>query len=363
MLKKMGAVAAGVTLLSMLHVGDPGQQVQAASPPTSGGGGAPGHPGDSTVKDPAKPTGTVSTQATGGPLLIGAVNQPTATTDVTFLIDPSTTTLMDTTLKINNFSIGSLAVPTARIAIVGQTSGVDNVSRTKVGVYGASDDTNGYGVWGNGNVLRAVYGSTSSVSGAGVFGTGDGANAAGVNGNSASGVGGYSSGGRANLFLIPGNSPGIPAVAHNTGDTLVDSNGILYYCIAGGTPGTFRQVSGPSAAGVLNLLSSPDRYVDTRTGFGGVTGQQPPNTTQTFQITGRAGEGGIIVPDGTVAIFGTLTVIAGPGALAGSFITAWPGGAQPPTSNINVWAERCARHVLHQRARSRCRRAWISENL
>ncbi len=333
MLKKMGAVAAGVTLLSMMNAGAPGEQVQAATPPTPGGGG--GKSGAVEYSDAKTPAKNAAPLSTGNPFVIGTSNNPTVPTDVTRLYDPSGTVLMDTTLYIENYTTGTFPLPTARIAIAGSTHGPDTIGRTKVGVYGASDDTGGYGVWGNGNALRGVFGLTSSVGGAGVYGTADGANAAGVNGNSTSGIGGWFTGGKANLRLIPNGSPGIPAVDHSTGDMLVDSNGMLFYCIAGGTPGTFRQISGPSIAGAFTLLSSPDRYVDTRIGFGGVTGQQPPNTTQTFQITGRPGQSGIVIPDGAVAIFGTLTAIAGPGALPGSFLTAWGSGAQPPTSNIN----------------------------
>ena len=85
----------------------------------------------------------------------------------------------------------------------------------------------------------------------------------------------------------------------------------------------------------LTTLATPDRYVDTRIGFGGVQGPLPDNSTKTFQITGRPGENGVIIPDNATAIIGTLTAIGNAGSLPGSFLTIWPGGAQPPVSNVN----------------------------
>jgi hypothetical protein len=92
---------------------------------------------------------------------------------------------------------------------------------------------------------------------------------------------------------------------------------------------------GYTNARILTILPSPDRFVDTRSGFGGVSGTQPPLTTKTFQITGRAGQNGVVIPDAATAIVGTLTAIGANNALPGSFLTIWPGGPLPPVSNVN----------------------------
>ncbi len=92
---------------------------------------------------------------------------------------------------------------------------------------------------------------------------------------------------------------------------------------------------GYTNAGILTILASPDRFVDTRINFGGVLGPLPDSTTRTFQITGRAGQNGVVIPDTATAIIGTLTAIGNAGSLPGSFLTIWPGGAQPPVSNVN----------------------------
>lgn len=52
-------------------------------------------------------------------------------------------------------------------------------------------------------------------------------------------------------------------------------------------------------------------------------------------MTGRAGQAGVVIPAGALAIVGSLIAIGQPNAIAGSFLTIWGGGAQPPTSNIN----------------------------
>jgi hypothetical protein len=85
----------------------------------------------------------------------------------------------------------------------------------------------------------------------------------------------------------------------------------------------------------LTVLPKPDRYVDTRINFGGAQGPLADNTTRTFQMTGRAGQNGVVIPDNATAIIGTLTAIGNGNSLPGSFLTIWPGGAQPPVSNVN----------------------------
>ncbi len=94
-------------------------------------------------------------------------------------------------------------------------------------------------------------------------------------------------------------------------------------------------------AGVFTFLSTPERFVDTRAGagnIGGVTGPLAPNTTKTFQMTGRNGSSGnpaLQIPDAATAIVGTLTAVGTAASLPGSFLTIWPGGVQPTVSSVN----------------------------
>ena len=76
----------------------------------------------------------------------------------------------------------------------------------------------------------------------------------------------------------------------------MDSNGVLFYCRSAGTPGTWIRVDASPViptipteptVPVLNILPTPERFVDTRTGLGGVQGPVPAETTRTVAMTGR----------------------------------------------------------------------------
>jgi hypothetical protein len=165
------------------------------------------------------------------------------------------------------------------------------------------------------------------------------------------GVGGYglrASGGLAPLFLTgfgvgSVGSPAAGAVAHQAGELYVDSAGSLYYCTSGGNPGTWRKVVGSAGAGGVSFLSTPERFIDTRTG--GIIGPTPPatagrlpaNTTYTYQITGRNGQtnnSSLQVPAGATAIIISIGVITPD---SGGFMYAFPAGASLPNSTVLSW--------------------------
>jgi hypothetical protein len=123
--------------------------------------------------------------ATGGNMLIGQSNTPTAVGDETLLVSPNVADLMPNTFRVTNRSNSGLLVSipdNTRIAIAGRTGGDDASAPaggvTRVGVWGGTNQS-GYGVWGQSEGGRGVYGlNTSAVgvwgestSGAGVFGT------------------------------------------------------------------------------------------------------------------------------------------------------------------------------------------------
>jgi hypothetical protein len=230
---------------------------------------------------------------------------------------------------IENSNTGAPNV--AAVAVVGRRSGA--------GLFASSGATNQFFVPGGG--LGQL---NSGLYGYGVNG------ATGVTGNSTTGVGAVLSGGLAPLRLTPSGATGAPAAgAHTAGELYVDSNGDLFYCTAAGTPGTWIQLSAPAPPAlpappatprpVFITLQTPDRFVDTRSGLGGVTGPLPGDATHVFQMTGRNGLSGDValqVPDAATAIVGNLTVVGAAGIPVGSFVTLWPGGPRPTVSNSNV---------------------------
>lgn len=113
--------------------------------------------------------------------------------------------------------------------------GVRGTSATHDGVVGLSAIDRRSGVFGfNVAPTGAAYGVTGSA---------DSAAGAGVRGISDHGYGGDFRGGRAPLRLVPAATAGAPTTGnHQRGEFFVDSDGDLFYCKDGGTPGTWFRV-------------------------------------------------------------------------------------------------------------------------
>ncbi len=253
-------------------------------------------------------------------------------------------------------AIAKSAAQPAEAAVVAMTTDTMNPVAAVTGVTGT---VTGAPAWRSQNnaspaatdtTADGIQGFASAAQTAGVFGRNDGgvgvwgetANGYGVFGDSVAGYGGFFQGGYATLLLQPGGpTPGAtpPTGAHLKGEVFVGTDGTIYFAIANGsTLATWRKLAGPTTAGSLHVLPTPDRYVDTRAGGGnrgGVTGPLPVNTTKVYQITGVAGAAGVTIPAGAIAIVGTLTTVGTAASLPGSFLTIWQGGTQPPVSNVN----------------------------
>jgi hypothetical protein len=242
--------------------------------------------------------------------------------------------------------------------------------------FGLLAEASAYGVQGTANGYAGVFGDTSGTTSAGVVGlsrstvgsgpgvTGGAAspNAAGVIGNS---TGGYGVIGRADaLFndLPPGpigvhgrasidgglggsfigtraatSTSAAPTTgAHAIGDIVVGSTGRVFVCVAAGTPGTWNELGAPRLT--LQLLATPERFIDTRDGTGGVKGPISSGTTRTFTLTGQNGLSGnpaLQVPNNATGFIGNLTAIGASDAPLSAFISLWPSGPRPTISNVN----------------------------
>ena len=72
---------------------------------------------------------------------------------------------------------------------------------------------------------------------------GNGGTGSGVAGNSTSRYGGEFGGGLAPLRLAPSTTQGSPVSGTlSVGEFYVDNQSALYFCVAGGTPGTWKRV-------------------------------------------------------------------------------------------------------------------------
>jgi hypothetical protein len=200
-----------------------------------------------------------------------------------------------------NFVLGTANTATSKTSLA--TSGAIS-NDGALSVTAAAAD---YGVFGSG----ASYGVVGSGPG-GVLGLGS--------------VGGVFSGSVVAINLDPQAAAGPPTGQAFRGDMAVDSTGVLFMCVAAGTPGTWIRVS----HGGTRYLGSPARAYDSRAGtdgklrpgFGDIT------NPRVVPITGVVAG----VPANALGVFGNLAVTQEDG---GGFATVWPGGAWPGTANIN----------------------------
>jgi hypothetical protein len=118
------------------------------------------------------------------------------------------------------------------------TTGVEASGSTGIRAEGdKTEGSFGAGVIASGDLAVVARGTTT-----GVDATGEDTAVAGI---STKGYGGHFGGGKAPIRLFPAHSAGAPEAAsgvHLRGELYVDKDGLLFFCIADGTPGTWRKV-------------------------------------------------------------------------------------------------------------------------
>jgi hypothetical protein len=199
-----------------------------------------------------------------------------------------------------------------------------------------------------GAAVRGVFAATSA-SGDGVQGLGSGTAGAGVFGESAASAGygvygssttGYAlyAGGNGRLGMVQHVAVGPPASGqYAAGDQLRDGAGNLWACVVGGTPGTFRKLAGPAAAGQLHFVT-PTRIYDSRPGFAPQGGEGPFGNGTNRLINTSAW-----VPAGATSVVVSVSVfdIGGDGFLS---LYSADLGASPGT--VNVYWGRVSNHQI-----------------
>lgn len=140
------------------------------------------------------------------------------------------------------------------------------------------------------------------------------------------------------LSLAPSNSgTGAPSgsTAALLGDVYADSNGVLYYCTAAGTPGTWVRLTGPGTAGAFTAIT-PTRVYDSRLSGGRLSNGQTRVVSVANGI--NVGSGAVtapnLVPAGASAIQYNLTVVDTTGA---GYLQVAPGDASAVTSSSINW--------------------------
>ena len=147
--------------------------------------------------------------------------------------------------------------------------------------------------------------------------------------------------GTGRVLQAPQGAAGPPTsteINFSIGESIRDADGVLYLCVASGSPGVWAQVAaGPTgyAQGASCLLSAPIRLLDTR--FGATAPTSPGHQLAaggilSLQVTGEAVDS-IVVPASAVAVIGNVTAVNTAGR---GYLTLWPDGAtQPGASSLN----------------------------
>lgn len=180
----------------------------------------------------------------------------------------------------------------------------------------------------------------------GVSGVADPDYATGVYGGSSSGSGvsGQSSSGpgvvattNSGVHLRLAGSPVPPEGSsgyHMAGDLVRDNGNDLWLCVAGGTPGLFRRLAGPSTAGALVVLPKPVRVYDSRPPFPPFLGVKAPLAAGTSRSCDlKVASSG--VPGSAVAAVINLVATGTTGAQGGFLAVYSANQMWGGTSNIN----------------------------
>ena len=183
---------------------------------------------------------------------------------------------------------------------------------------------------------NGLYGFTSVTGGYGAVAFGNTA-ASGLAGSPATGL--LARGGVANMELTAeGNPPPNRTDAHRTGELIADAFGTLWYCVEGGTPGTWRQLAAKNSAGQLHVFSLPFRIIDTRAATGPAsTGDGPIPSGSQRTVDLRSGFQNTFVapalPAGSAAALLTLTLADT--VTSGFLAVIGDGDNYQGTSNVN----------------------------
>ncbi len=208
---------------------------------------------------------------------------------------------------------------TLRVGVQGMTDGEE-----AAGVYGVGLEHQSVGVWGNGNE-------------AGVFAQGM---KTAITAESSEGIGldvsGTTAVARLRTRVI---TPDFATEFHFAGELISAEVGpfgaALFFCVEGGTPGTWRQLASPLLGGSLVLLPVTTRVYDSRAGNPPATGLKTKltgaNSPRTITLSNE--DLGVDPPFTPTAILVNLTVV---NTSAGGFVALHQGGTTwPGNSNIN----------------------------
>lgn len=274
-------------------------------------------------------TGASPAAATDGqPILAGQNNTATAATTInasgsaTSALDAINANATGAAIYAQTAGASPFSGPAYLGAIIGNSQsqrGVVGLSRYSRGVHGQSETDIG------------VNGESG---GTGVRGVGTGI---GVGGASVSGTAVHAMSDHVPLHLtsygLNRPAPTGDSTLHRAGDLVVESSGALWYCIADGTPGTWRRLASAATAGSFHVLPAPARIYDSRPGTSPSAG--PKTKLSATPRTLSCNVNGSGVPVGATAV--ALTVLLVNAANGNGNMTVWANGKAQPAANTMVW--------------------------
>lgn len=268
---------------------------------------------------------------TAAALAVGA--RPVAAADTDPVIVGDTTTQGDTGQTTTVIDYQRSDIPQVPNIIGGGTSNANVFTvrdREALALFNLSSSSFPAAIGGYGYeaMPNGVYGFTSSSAGGyGVVGLGSGTGNTGL----------LARGTRANVELTgAGDAPPARTDAHVTGEIVHDSAGDLWFCVADGTPGTWKKLSGPGTAGAFHAVS-PFRAHDSRQPSGGGRYDGDSNRTVSIKDARNVSDGEVatadVIPAGATAIAANVAVI---GPTTAGFMSVNPGGdAVVAASSVN----------------------------
>ena len=258
-------------------------------------------------------------------------------------------------------------------ALAGWTG--SSATRPASGVYGFTQNANGFGVIGRSDATGGIGvrgqctagtgitaegatgmsiqgtnlgGIVSGGAGDGLLAIGAGAGSAGLRGLSGEFSVAANLSTKANLFLQPNNnfifstSPKTPPLqrtdSHVVGE-IDNVDGDLWMCVAAGTPGTWKKITGPAAAGAFHAVS-PARVYDSRLPapapgvLGGGANRLVSVADKRDLVTGAVVTANV-VPAGATAISVNLTATT---TVGGGFLAVNEGGNTTVAASAINWS-------------------------
>ena len=253
-----------------------------------------------------------------------------------------------------NFIIGQGNAGTADTSLIGKMWNIAASNNTTDLVPGFSGALVG---WDTSNTATGIRAGVIGYSGPFLFGGGatpngvvgvvrsDSGVGSGVYGKSESDVIGASAGIRA----VSDNGPAVQMDAifasaptsgtWRAGALVPDTAGNLWYCVAGGAPGTWRKLSGTTTAGSFHPVT-PGRVYDSRSAAP-TPGQLASGANRTVSVADRrdTGNGAVaqanFVPAGATAVSANVTVTDTVGA---GFLAVNPGGNTTVNASAINWS-------------------------